>query len=130
MDKGWIEVRIYDDLFAVKVRTEAESSLMEDGHARVEIGGLPGMKHLLAIHNNSDWWTRPHFDTDLAKLPPSHMLLWQIEDGTYGCIVALVHGGCRSQINGRTGKLGIDQILYDSGHGISGFFCFCRRIRR
>ena len=119
MDHAYLETRIYDDVFAIRARCDVSASLASENHFRVEVEELPGMKNLLALWHHSDWWTRPHFDTDLAKLPRSSMLLWQIEDGTYGCLLALSHGGCRSQFTGRTGKLGVDLLLYDGNHAKS-----------
>lgn len=125
MAHGYLELRVYDDFFAVRTRCDVEATLESEGHFRVEIGELPGLKSLMATFLYSDWWTRTHFDTNLSTLPArTQMLLWQTEDGTYGCIVPLVHGGCKCQLNGRTGQLGADLLFYDGGHAKSEAFAF------
>lgn len=116
MAHAWLEMRVYGDVFVAHARCDTEKSLASDGHFRIEIDSLPGLTGLMATYLYSDWWTRSHFDTDLATLPPrTQMLLWQMEGGGFGCIVPLVHGGGKCELNGRTGRLGADLLYHDSG---------------
>lgn len=123
MAHAYLELRAYDDFFAVKTMCDVDATLEDEGHFRVEMDALPGLKSLLATFLYCDWWARPHFDTDLSKLPArTQMLLWQTDDGAYGCLMPLMDGGCKCQLNGRTGKLGADLLFYDSGHAKSEAF--------
>jgi len=117
--EGYLEVRLYSKLRvisgSVDVRSEIHD-LLPQGSVRIEIGDLPGLKALIGQYMFSDWWSRPHFRRDLSKVPErTQCLLWRTRDGLYGCIVPLVDGGFKADINSRTGHLGIDLTSHDSG---------------
>ena len=40
------------------------------GGVRLKVDNLSSIEGLMANYMHSDWWTRPHFDKDISKLPP------------------------------------------------------------
>ncbi|NIK67841.1 Sip1-related alpha-galactosidase [Paenibacillus sp. BK720] len=55
-----------------------------DNAVTIKLGLPSGIEGVLANYQHKDWWTRPHFDTDLTKLPDRTLsLLWRSEDSYY-----------------------------------------------
>lgn len=122
MGRGTLELRAYRDFFAARASCNVDGVLKDDGHFRVDFGDLGELTNLLALYAFCDWWTRPHFDSDLGKLPQrTQMLLWQLEDGEYGCLLPLVDGGAKCHFSARDGKPGADVLMYDSLSSCEGF---------
>lgn len=81
-----LTLRCYEDVVlgfvSGKVRSEhsfvSRKSFSAIRSISIAVDQMEEVRGLLANHQHSDWWTRPHFDTDLAKLPARTIsLLWQ-----------------------------------------------------
>lgn len=114
-----LETRVYPAQRLAVVHTSCLvdwGEMIASGSVRIEFDSIPGLKNLLALYMFSDWWSRPHFDTDLSKLPMRvQMLLWENDEGEYGCIVPLVTGTYKCDLNARTGKPGADLSSNEAG---------------
>ncbi|HIE52384.1 MAG TPA: hypothetical protein EYP85_11545 [Armatimonadetes bacterium] len=125
---GRLELRYYPALRVVTGQAAVaayQGDLLSEGGARVESADLPGLARLLGGYLYSDWWARPTFSPDLANLPArTQFLLWQTEDGSYGCLVPLVSGQTKAEVNGRTGRLGVDLTTHDAGRRKVDSLCF------
>ncbi|MGG1555778.1 Sip1-related alpha-galactosidase [Paenibacillus ferrarius] len=50
----------------------------------VTFEGLEDVRGLMANYQHNEWWTRPHFDTDISKLPDHTIsLLWRTSASYY-----------------------------------------------
>lgn len=55
-----------------------QKSLAAFGGLRLTVDSLGDVNGLMANYLHKDWWTRPHFDANLAALPPrTQSLLWR-----------------------------------------------------
>lgn len=119
-DAVWasLEIKEYPKLGVSSVRASCTSAdaFSHDRAVRIELGFIPGLKSALAIQQVNEWWTKPWWGHDLSNLPEkTQMILWQNEEGLYGCLIPLVSGGYTTYFNSRTGKVGADISSYDSG---------------
>ncbi len=119
LSEGSLEVRLYSRLKIISGSVDVRSDvhdLLPQGSVRIEIGDLPGLKAFMGQYMFSDWWSLPHFGKSLSNVPMrTQCFLWRTEDRAYGCIVPLVNGGFKADLNSRTGQLGIDLTSHDSG---------------
>ncbi|MBE3584246.1 MAG: hypothetical protein IMX01_09060 [Limnochordaceae bacterium] len=62
---------------------------------------LPAACRIHASYMFSDWWTRPAFPARMADVPArTQFLLWERADGRFGCLVPLVNGDLRANLQG------------------------------
>lgn len=86
------------------------------GGIRLGVGQITGLLGLLANSRHKDWWTRPHFDMDLRRLPPqTQSLLWRTGDG-YGYLLPVCDPLCRTDLAGSKEGLEIQISTLESGH--------------
>ncbi|NQX58440.1 Sip1-related alpha-galactosidase [Paenibacillus qinlingensis] len=72
----------------------------------ITVDEIEGIHSLLANYQHNDWWTRPHFDPDLIKLPTHTIsLLWQ-SDSTYYHLLPVSGPMCRTDLKGGGGTDG------------------------
>lgn len=114
------EVRVEqvgDGVVCVRVRYLPELELPAKEAVRVEVAELPGLRRFLAFHQaNSDTWTWPAVGTSIDQIPvKTQVLLYETDDGDYECIVPLVDGGFKGELNVRTGRVGVDLHSFCSG---------------
>lgn len=87
-----------------------------EGSVRFAFRELPGLTGLLANARHKEWWTRPHFDTDLRKLPPrTQSLLWETADG-YGYLLPVCDAVNRTDLVGSADGLSIHVSTLEAGH--------------
>ncbi|OCT13075.1 hypothetical protein A8709_20190 [Paenibacillus pectinilyticus] len=87
-----------------------------EGSIRISIRALTGLTGLMANARHKVWWTRPHFDTDLRKLPPqTQSLLWETENG-YGYLLPICDEITRTDLAGSLEGLSILISALEPGH--------------
>lgn len=76
---GFVEGRIHGGHpFISRKSFSARQSIV------ITIEEMEGVSALLANYQHNDWWTRPHFDPDPAKLPARTLsLLWRTDSSYY-----------------------------------------------
>ncbi|MBD2868799.1 Sip1-related alpha-galactosidase [Paenibacillus arenilitoris] len=73
-----------------------------DNGITIKLGKPEGIEGVLANYQHKDWWTRPHFDTDLTKLPGRTLsLLWRT-DGAYYHMLPVCGTQYRTDLAGGT----------------------------
>ncbi|MFK7694362.1 Sip1-related alpha-galactosidase [Paenibacillus sp. HJGM_3] len=83
---------------------------------RLTIGGIEGLRGLMAIARHKEWWTRPHFELDIRKLPSrTQALLWKT-DGGYGYLLPLCNGKYRTDLAGTDQGMSILVSALEAGH--------------
>lgn len=93
----------------------AQRTFTEEGGIRIGIGRLEGLRGLLAASRHKEWWTRPHFDTDLRRLPPrTQSLLWKTDSG-YGYLLPVCDELHRTDLTGSKEGLAVHVSSGESG---------------
>ncbi|WP_157257056.1 Sip1-related alpha-galactosidase [Paenibacillus sp. Soil750] len=76
------------------------------GSIAITIDEIEGIHSLMANYQHNDWWTRPHFDPDLTKLPAQTVsLLWE-SDSTYYRLLPVSGPVFRTDLKGGGGAEG------------------------
>ncbi|MCM3001493.1 Sip1-related alpha-galactosidase [Paenibacillus cellulositrophicus] len=71
---------------------------------------------LMANYQHKDWWTRPHFGTDLAGLPEKmQSVLWKTADG-YGHLLPVTGPVWRADAAGAEEGITLRLSAYEEGH--------------
>lgn len=82
----------------------------------IHIGDLGTITGLMANYQYSDWWTRPHFSTDLSTLPErTQSLLWKSEE-TYHYLLPVVDKVYKTELSGSAQGLDIKLSSYNGGY--------------
>ncbi|GAA3413064.1 Sip1-related alpha-galactosidase [Paenibacillus hodogayensis] len=94
----------------------AQRTFAADGAIRIGIGRLDGLQGVLASSRHKEWWTRPHFDPDLRRLPPrTQSLLWKTDSG-YGYMLPLCDERFRTDLSGSEDGLAVLVSPGETGH--------------
>lgn len=94
----------------------AQRLFAAEGSITISICTLTGLTGLMANARHKVWWTRPHFDTDLCKLPPqTQSLLWETENG-YGYLLPICDEISRTDLAGSANGLSVLVSVLESGH--------------
>ncbi len=83
---------------------------------RLQTEGLGEVEGLMANYLYKDWWTRPHFDPDPARLPSrTQSLVWR-SDNLYHHILCIANDTFKTELGG--GESGVDVLTaaYDGGY--------------
>ncbi|SFI74060.1 Raffinose synthase or seed imbibition protein Sip1 [Paenibacillus sp. UNC496MF] len=71
---------------------------------------------LMANYQHKDWWTRPHFDADPARLPGrTQSILWRSAGG-YRHLLPVTGAVWRTDAAGAEGGFALRLSAYESGH--------------
>ncbi|CAG5076244.1 Alpha-galactosidase GH36 [Thermobacillus xylanilyticus] len=84
-------------------------ALSPDDGLLIHIGALDELQGVLANYQHKDWWTRPHFDSDLRALPERTVsLLWRTPSA-YFQLLPVTGPAYRAdlQADGRAGGLAV-----------------------
>lgn len=82
----------------------------------VTIRPREAIEGLMANYQHKDWWTRPHFDTDPARLPArTQSIVWQTAGGFYH-LLPVVGAAWRTDAVGADGGFALRLSAYESGH--------------
>ncbi|RKN86321.1 Sip1-related alpha-galactosidase [Paenibacillus ginsengarvi] len=93
----------------------AQRTFTESGGIRIGIGRLDGLQGLLATSRHKEWWTRPHFDMDLSRLPPrTQSLLWKTDAG-YGYLLPICDELHRTDLTGSEEGLAVHVSSGETG---------------
>lgn len=95
------------------------SGLAPVGGVTLHVADLGEVDGLMANYLHKDWWTRPHFDTDLAALPSrTQSLVWRAsEDGVYHHVLCVAGDTFKTELAGvPTGGLVVSVGAYDGGY--------------
>jgi hypothetical protein len=94
----------------------AQRTFAAEGGIRIVFRQLAGMQGLLAASRHKEWWTRPHFDTDLRHMPPrTQSLLWKTDAG-YGYLLPVCDELHRTDLAGCADGLAVHISACESGH--------------
>lgn len=94
----------------------AQRTFAAEGGIRIVFRQLAGLQGLLAASRHKEWWTRPHFDTDLRLLPPrTQSLLWRTDEG-YGYMLPVCDELYRTDLTGCEDGLAVQISATESGH--------------
>ncbi|MEF3312390.1 Sip1-related alpha-galactosidase [Paenibacillus sp. GYB004] len=94
----------------------AQRTFATEGGIRLTFRELSGLQGLLAAARHKEWWTRPHFDPDLRRLPPRmQSLLWKTGAG-YGYMLPLCDELYRTDLAGSEGGLTVLVSSGEAGH--------------
>ncbi|WP_158560313.1 Sip1-related alpha-galactosidase [Paenibacillus contaminans] len=94
----------------------AQRTFAPEGGIRIFIGSLPGLNGLMAVSRHKEWWTRPHFETDLHKLPPrTQALLWKVDAG-YGYLLPVCDTLYRTDLAGAEEGMAVNVSALEAGH--------------
>jgi hypothetical protein len=87
------------------------------GGVTLHVAGLGEVEGLMANYLHKDWWTRPHFDVDLAALPPrTQSLVWRAGD-VYHHLLCVAGDVFKAEIAGEaSGGLALAVAAYDGGY--------------
>ncbi|MGH4049774.1 MAG: Sip1-related alpha-galactosidase [Clostridium sp.] len=86
------------------------------GGVRLKVESLSSIQGLMANYMHSDWWTRPHFDKDISKLPPrTQSLLWK-DEKSYNYLLPVCDDIFKTELCGKEKHIEILLSPYDSGH--------------
>jgi raffinose synthase len=87
-----LRLRCYEDIVIgfVEGRIASENPLLRrksfsaKESIAITVDEIESIHSLMANYQHNDWWTRPHFDPDLTKLPAQTIsLLWQSDSAYY-----------------------------------------------
>ncbi|WP_274362984.1 Sip1-related alpha-galactosidase [Paenibacillus thermotolerans] len=106
----FVDAAVYNkELFRDRVAFAPVSGIV------IRVKDIPGIEGLAANVQHKDWWTRPHFDTDIRKLPSRTLsLLWQA-DGGYYQLLPVSGGAFRTDLSGGESGLDIRISAYQGG---------------
>jgi raffinose synthase len=86
------------------------------GGIRLKVESLSAVEGLMANYMHSDWWTRPCFEKDIAKLPArTQSLLWK-DKKAYNYLLPVCDDIFKTELCGNGQELEILLSAYDSGH--------------
>ena len=98
-----LETEEIDGVSCVSVNAVSEHSL--DPDCGVEIDIELECKEYVADYMYSEFWCKPHFGTDLAKVPEeTQALIYKKADGTFGVILPVVNDNYRCTLCGKNKK--------------------------
>ncbi|MEH7380552.1 Sip1-related alpha-galactosidase [Bacillus sp. JJ1533] len=109
-----LRFKIYPDItyayVDVKVKNgrmmDRQNYLAPEGSVVIHVQSLGDLKGVMANYQHKDWWTRPHFSTELETLPErTQSFLWKT-DQSYYYLLPVVDQVYRADIKG--GKQGFD----------------------
>jgi hypothetical protein len=93
----------------------AQRTFAAEGGIRIVFRQLDGLQGLLAASRHKEWWTRPHFDTDLRLLPArTQSLLWKTDEG-YGYMLPVCDELYRTDLTGCEDGLAVQISTFESG---------------
>jgi len=103
-----LELAAVGEAAALYVRAEAHNrELFRDrvtfapvAGVSIRVGGAPGVRSLLANYQHKDWWTRPHVDPDLSKLPARTLSLLLKTDEGYAHLLPTTGDAFRTDLCG------------------------------
>lgn len=82
------------------------------------------IRGLMANYQHKDWWTRPHFETDLSKLPDrTQSLLWKT-DASYYQLLPVVGPVFRADLGGAEGGLSVRISAHQGARNSCDAFAF------
>jgi hypothetical protein len=82
----------------------------------IHVKGLGTVTGLMANYQHKDWWTRPHFSTDLSTLPErTQSLLWK-NDENYYYLLPVVDKVYRTELSGNDHGMDIMLSSYTGGY--------------
>lgn len=82
------------------------------------------VRGLLANYQHKDWWTRPHFEPDLSKLPDrTQSLLWKT-DASYYQLLPVVGPVYRTDLGGANEGLSVRISSHQGGRNRCDAFAF------
>ncbi|MDR6549857.1 Sip1-related alpha-galactosidase [Paenibacillus qinlingensis] len=80
-----------------------KKSFSSQASIRITLDEIVGLTSLMANYQHNEWWTRPHFESDLSKLPAQTIsLLWQ-SDAAYYRLLPVCGPVCRTDLQGGGG---------------------------
>lgn len=95
----------------------AQRTFASVGGVRLVFRELHSLSGLLASSRHKEWWTRPHFDTDLRRMPSrTQSLLWRTEAGGYGYLLPVCDRLYRTDLAGCADGLAVLVSPCESGH--------------
>lgn len=94
----------------------AQRTFAAFGGLRLVFRELCGLKGLLAASRHKEWWTRPHFGTELRRMPPrTQSLLWRTDAG-YGYLLPVCDSLHRTDLAGCDDGLAVLVSACEGGH--------------
>lgn len=86
------------------------------GGVRLKVETLSSIQGLMANYMHSDWWTRPHFEKDVSKLPPrTQSLIWK-DEKSYNYLLPVCDDIFKTELCGKENHMEILVSPYDGGH--------------
>lgn len=80
------------------------------------ISEIKEIQGVMANSRHKEWWTRPHFDTDLRKLPPQTQSLLLKTEKEYGYMLPLCNSSVRTDLEGTEDGLEVKISALEMGH--------------
>ncbi|ETI67511.1 Sip1-related alpha-galactosidase [Neobacillus vireti] len=120
-----LKFKIYQDIvFAyidVKITNERIQNrhkyLAPEGGIIIHVAGLGPVKGLMANYQHKDWWTRPHFSTELETLPErTQSFLWKTDEEFYYYLLPVVDKVYRTELAGSEQGIDIKLSSYAGGY--------------
>jgi raffinose synthase len=90
--------------------------LAPEGSISIHVESLGAIDGLMANYQHKDWWTRPHFSTNLSLLPErTQSLLWKRED-LYYYLLPVVDKVYRTELAGSKEGFDVKLSSYAGGY--------------
>jgi len=85
------------------------------GGLRLTVTTLGRVEGLMANYLHKDWWSRPHFDPDPAKLPPrTQSVVWRTAEA-YHHLLCVAGDALKTELSGGEDGLGVLTAAYAGG---------------
>jgi len=127
-----LRFRFVNDIIFAYVDTLIVNERMQSRHRyfapesgiEIKVKGLGHIEGLMANYQHKDWWTRPHFSTNLSTLPDrTQSLLWKA-NGSYYHLLPVVDEVYRTELVGNEDGFTIKISSYTGGFDRCQTFAF------